>query len=473
MSRQKSKIIRVIIQLFLLILPATWLWAQDDELLPTDTADFKSHYNMLLIFEADSGHTDMVQYLLELGADPNTQTEQGVTPLMYASQWGYRDIAELLLKNGANPNLAPFDGNTALHASVKAGNDSIAELLLDYNAEVNVANRKGLTPLHYAVWYGFPYLTDLLIYHGADVNAQDNHGNTPLMLAVYNGTNLCTTLLLESGANPDIQDNEGKSPLMVAAQFNDTLLSKLLLSYNADIKLHDKKNATALALAIANRSSQTIQLLLENNAGSYTLSKSYYQLAAETGSREVLEILRKNGLKTKLKPSIGSIGVGTGFIFNNHEFLWGFEIEPVESISKTGLSVGYWFRPSPVAVLYPKNNKLFQLHEEKQVVSVKLRHYIPIVFRPKGIGLKAQFGPSFDWISRNTSGTVTNPPDVVRLGANAALNLHINSFEITVGWDYTWLKTLDASPHRANINIRYNLPIAKPRIVNKTIKYVR
>jgi len=473
MSRQKSKITRVVIQLFLILLPATWLWAQDDELLPTDSAEFKSHYNMLLIFEADSGHTDMVQYLLELGADPNAQTEQGVTPLMYASQWGYRDIAELLLKNGANPNLAPFDGNTALIASVKAGNDSIAELLLDYNAEVNVANRKGLTPLHYAVWNGLPYLTDLLIYYGAKVNAQDNHGNTPLMLSVYNGTNLCANLLLESGADPDIQDKEGKSPLMVAAQFNDTLLCNLLLSYKANISLVDNNSANALAIAIANRSSQAIQLLLDNNAGSYVLSKSYYQLAAESGSKEVLEILRKNGLKTKLNPSIGNIGVGTGFIFNNHEFLWGFEVVPIESISKIGLAIGYWFRPSPVATLYPQNNKLFQFREKKQVVSIKLQHYIPIVYRPKGIGLKAQFGPSFDWISRNTHGTATNPPNVVRMGANAALNMRINSIEITVGWDYTWLKTLDASPHRTTVGIRYNLPTAKPKIVNKSLKYVR
>ena len=49
---------------------------------------------------------DVVQLLLDRGADPNQADEGGETPLHYAARWGHKDVVQLLLERGADPNKA-------------------------------------------------------------------------------------------------------------------------------------------------------------------------------------------------------------------------------------------------------------------------------------------------------------------------------------------------------------------------------
>ena len=47
------------------------------------------------------GHKDVVQLLLDRGAEPNKGASNGVTPLHMAAYHGHRDIVGILLDNGA------------------------------------------------------------------------------------------------------------------------------------------------------------------------------------------------------------------------------------------------------------------------------------------------------------------------------------------------------------------------------------
>jgi len=66
-----------------------------------------------LIKAAGNGHKDIVQILLDNGANINNQNDIGWTPLIAAARWrGNKDVVQLLLDRGANTKLT-WSGKTA------------------------------------------------------------------------------------------------------------------------------------------------------------------------------------------------------------------------------------------------------------------------------------------------------------------------------------------------------------------------
>lgn len=72
----------------------------------------------------------MCELLLSLGADVNSQTPGGVTPLHRAAYTGQVGVVKCLLKHQADVNLPDSDGCTALHKAAEQGHLSVAELLV-------------------------------------------------------------------------------------------------------------------------------------------------------------------------------------------------------------------------------------------------------------------------------------------------------------------------------------------------------
>lgn len=58
------------------------------------------------------GNVEELEALLEGGADPNMQGEEGYTPLHYAAACGHVEAVRLLLKRGASPSIRNSFGRT-------------------------------------------------------------------------------------------------------------------------------------------------------------------------------------------------------------------------------------------------------------------------------------------------------------------------------------------------------------------------
>jgi ankyrin repeat protein len=71
-----------------------------------------------LLYAARSGCYDCVEAMLGAGADVNTPTPEGVTPLMIALDNDHNDVAKLLLDRGANPHVWDWWGRTALYIAI-------------------------------------------------------------------------------------------------------------------------------------------------------------------------------------------------------------------------------------------------------------------------------------------------------------------------------------------------------------------
>ena len=122
-----------------------------------------------------------------------------LTLLIIAALNGHANIVEVLLEKGANVNAVDSEGWTPLHFAAQNGHASVVEVLLEKGANVNAVNSKGCTPLHSAVWGGHESVVKVLIQAGANVNAVDKYGRTPLDYA--KSQDVVKVLLNEGGGS--------------------------------------------------------------------------------------------------------------------------------------------------------------------------------------------------------------------------------------------------------------------------------
>ena len=151
------------------------------------------------------GNTNEVGRLLHSGlVDINcVRRAWKTTPLCEAAMHGHKDVVELLLDAGAEPNKANIYGETPLFRATGYGHNEVIEALLTKGADPNRQNNNGITPLHWAVDCGYIDVLKLLLESGADPNKQDRAMRTPLHMAVDSGHKEMVKLLLDKGAEPN------------------------------------------------------------------------------------------------------------------------------------------------------------------------------------------------------------------------------------------------------------------------------
>lgn len=114
-----------------------------------------------------------VALLLELGADPNGASDEGLTTLLIAAANGYVSVVRTLLAHGADVNARCTcpelleGGWTPLLRAVSSRHQEVAQLLLEKGADVNARNNRGETALELARRYSPGQLVELLKRAGA------------------------------------------------------------------------------------------------------------------------------------------------------------------------------------------------------------------------------------------------------------------------------------------------------------------
>ena len=74
----------------------------------------------------------------------------GYTPLHEAVNSGHSEVLELLLEHGGNPNCSANSGYTPLHLAVSSGHVNCIRVLLANNADISITNESGKTPIQIA-----------------------------------------------------------------------------------------------------------------------------------------------------------------------------------------------------------------------------------------------------------------------------------------------------------------------------------
>jgi hypothetical protein len=149
----------------------------------------------------------------------NEKDDQGATPLIWASAYGKKDILEVLIEKGADINATLKDGTGALHIAARYGEKNVCEDLIRLGAKIDLPARGYFdrTALFIALMNDQTECARLLINKGANVNLVDKSGmvpNTPLSCAAWKKQKEIVKLLLEKGAkDPWLSGVPGFDPL--------------------------------------------------------------------------------------------------------------------------------------------------------------------------------------------------------------------------------------------------------------------
>uniref|UniRef100_A0A3Q3G206 Ankyrin repeat and kinase domain containing 1 n=1 Tax=Labrus bergylta TaxID=56723 RepID=A0A3Q3G206_9LABR len=222
----------------------------------------------ILHYAVASGDAESVEHVLNLGAEVNSTTTRGYTPLIVAVLKRLHDIISLLLDHGAATDLGDEDQWTALHFAAQSGDDRTVRLLLDKGAAAEAREKAGWMPLHLACQNGHETVVRLLLSRLSEeaVNEREAQGRTPLHLASAYRHLSIAKLLLSHGADPNATDDSLSTALHLAADEGQFRIVRQLLISGVNIDTADSRGFTPLHLAALKGHTGICRLLLSNGA---------------------------------------------------------------------------------------------------------------------------------------------------------------------------------------------------------------
>ena len=229
-----------------------------------------------LYLAALNGSAPMIKALLDARANPNQQVLAAqATPLMYAARSGDTQSALLLLKAGADINAREgYRGTTALMWAAERGNEQMVSLLLAHGADATVNSRTyQRTTSGKAPKTAFnPQQADVPLNPSADTAkatpavalpprrpqgaasvTEMQGGVTALALAARENALGTVKALLDGHAPINQQTGDGSTALLVAIQNENLAMARLLLERGADVHIANLKGWTPLYIAVKNR----------------------------------------------------------------------------------------------------------------------------------------------------------------------------------------------------------------------------
>ncbi|PQV64478.1 Ankyrin repeat [Abditibacterium utsteinense] len=232
-----------------------------------------SRGNNPLYVAIQSGKADVVNYLLEKGADPNVETYSGSALAAAVSGWGdnWKTIAEALLAKGAKIDGVDEEGQTPLLRMLNYGGGSAQKdrvsWLLANGADLYARSRDGRNVIQMAIVNSQPDVVTAIL-EKADVKKADENGNTPLFAAASRGNAEYVRLLLGRGADVNVQNASGDTVLHLAAQYPNALL-KILLDAGAKTNLKNNRGDLPLHIALRRRD-DSMENRISYSYGGYT-----------------------------------------------------------------------------------------------------------------------------------------------------------------------------------------------------------
>ena len=314
----------------------------------------QAYLDRLILEAAQSDYVNIIDLLINSGADINATSETGAIPLILAAASGKLKTLQFILQRGGKVidiDARGPEGRTALHAAAIEGHVDVIELLLTNGADINAESETGATPLvlaaengkletlqfilqhkdkianieakgvgggtalHVAAREGHVDIIELLFTNGADINAESETGATPLVLAAENGKIEALQFILQHKdkiVNIEARGAGGGTALHVAAIKGHADVIELLLTNGADINAESETGATPLVLAAENGKIEALQFILQHKDKIVNIEArgagggTALHVAAIKGHADVIELLLTNGADINAESETGA-----------------------------------------------------------------------------------------------------------------------------------------------------------------------
>lgn len=271
---------------------------------------------------AQSGHLEIVQLLLERGAkidegaagaakEISVETDVGKkfsgdvlarTALQWAAKMGYLNVIDFLIEQGADVNAVNFSHETALGLAALMGHFEICSRLLEKGARVT-------SELAQAVGLGHKDIVVLLLDHGACVDSELNQ-------AVVRGDTDIVDLLLKHGGTIEkdtlLEAAMSGVPVVVFRMLYDAGNDMILRLWSKDMFMHEKPQLLHVAAITGN--DEMIQFLLneakvkvesKTESGNTALHCAFVDLRKGSPRRVIINLLLEWGLSPFMQNDLG------------------------------------------------------------------------------------------------------------------------------------------------------------------------
>ncbi|KAJ6223665.1 hypothetical protein RDWZM_002210 [Blomia tropicalis] len=232
----------------------------EDEIVDYDTSEeFLLHFSRI-------GQLNFVQKLLNLRDNKSidldinckgaSKSNLGWTPLHLAAYFGHIEVVESLLNAGAEVDVQNEEGDTPLHRAAYTGRDRIVVLLISHNANVFLPNGDGLRPFELAKTETIRQI--LSAAEKADIKRRE----TRFLSAARNSDIATMKKLLEDSINPvniNCVDSSGNTALHCAAYRGKQEAVVFLLKNQIDTAVKNNREQLAANVASTISLKQLIQ----------------------------------------------------------------------------------------------------------------------------------------------------------------------------------------------------------------------
>jgi len=232
-----------------------------------------------LLFAARVGDLESARLLLAAGANVNDADAWGVSAMVLAAHSGFTEMVEFLLDKGADANAAG-PGFTALHEAIMRRDERMVSALLAHGADPNTPLRTwtperrssedfnfapaivGATPFWLAARFDEPRVMRLLVKQGADplfVLRNEYYVNDFNDRRTQATTALMATLGIGGGRAWVQPDRAERATLMLESV-------KLAIELGVDVNATNTDGRTALDVARASKLEPIVNVLVEKGA---------------------------------------------------------------------------------------------------------------------------------------------------------------------------------------------------------------
>ena len=242
------------------------------------------------------GDISSVDRLLKAGADLNHRAENGgPSALWSAASSSHTDIVQHLVDHGAEVNWQSEGRGTPLYTAVLTNGTDVVRLLLEHGADVNLKGGEHIRPLNIAAYSGYLVIVQILLQYGIEVNPDDDYRyGSALGAAAREGHADIVRLLLQNGWSADQKIKTYNSPLVAAATYGHAEVVQALLQNGTE----GASQVQALEIASKNGRTDVVKTLLAHMP--FLRHQTAFQNAATYGRDDVLELLQQRGTNAEM-----------------------------------------------------------------------------------------------------------------------------------------------------------------------------